>query len=553
MTTGIPPGSPPEPTPEAPEPLGVEPGTPTEFARTRHSGLVGAGILSSRLTGLVRERVFAHFFGATSLADAWGAALRMPNVVQNLLGEGTLSASFIPIYAELREEGRHAEAARFAGAVFGIVGVTAAGAALLGMAFAPWLVGFFFYGFDPETRAVTVGLVRILFPMTAVLVLSAWALGVLNSHRRFFLSYVAPVAWNAAMIAALLWGGISLGLELEALARFLAWGALLGGVFQLGVQLPTTLRLLGEFRPSLSTRVGGVREAIRNFIPVVTARGVVNLSGWLDYALAAFLAVGAVATLRYAQTLYILPISLFGMAVAASELPELSRMRDGGRERIAGDLARATRRMAFFLVPSTAAFLLFGDVVIAAIFRTGAFGVAEVTVTWGILAAYALGIPASATSRLYSSGFYALRNTRTPAKIAGLRVFLALAVGASLMFPLDRYGVGELRFGAAGLALGSTVAAWTEYLLLRRALRRELGDLPPDPDAPPGASTRLWLAAGVGAGVGYLAGILTLEMHPILRAVPVLGGMGVGYLAAAMALGVAGPVRALLPRRGSGR
>lgn len=524
---------------------GTVPGPPRRDprARSRASARVALGILSSRLAGLVRERVFAHFFGASPFADAWRAALRMPNVLQNLLGEGTLSAAFIPIYSELLEEKRDREAARFAGAVFGLLTLTAGLLALLGILLAPLLVAVFFVGFDPDRQALTVTLVRILFPMTALLVVSAWSLGILNSHRRFFLPYVAPVFWNAAMIGAMLVGGVALGMGGEELAVILAWGALAGGALQLLVQLPTALRLLGEFRPSLSRRVHGVREAIRNFLPVVAARGAVNLSGWLDYALAAFLAVGAVATLGYAQTLYLLPIALFGMSVAASELPELARRRGTDvRDELAADVERAATRVTYFLVPSTLGYLFLGDVVSAALFQTGAFGPAEVLVTWGVLAAYSLGMPASALSRLLSSAFYAVRDTRTPARIAYLRVALSLGVGALLMFPMDTIVVGPLRLGAAGLALGASLAAWTELVLLRRAIRPSVGRL----DMGRQEVVRLLLAGALASAAGVGIALLLPPVHPWVEALGTLVPFVGVYLAATFALGVGGPLRSLL-------
>jgi putative peptidoglycan lipid II flippase len=543
----------------------VSPSAPAPGARARASATVAAGILSSRLAGLVRERIFAHFFGASPVADAWRAALRMPNVLQNLLGEGTLSASFIPIYSELLEEERDDEAARFAGAIFGLLTLAAGLMAVLGILLAPLLVGLFFAGFDPDRQALTVTLVRILFPMTALLVVSAWALGILNSHRRFFLPYVAPVLWNVAIIAALLMGGLRWGMDGEALARVMAWGALIGGGLQLLVQLPTALRLLGEFRPSLSLEVGGVREAISNFVPVVMARGAVNLGGMLDYALAAFLAAGAVASMGYAQTLYVLPISLFAMSVAASELPELSRnRREEARAGLADDVERARLRVAYFLIPSAVGYLFLGDVITAAVFQTGAFGQAEVLVTWGILAAYALGMPASAQSRLLSSAFYALRDTRTPARIAYLRVVLSLGVGVAIMFPMDRIEVGPLRLGAAGLALGATVAAWTELFLLRRALRPKLragsGAGGPEEEGTGagirepfvrggGDSSRLVLAAALAAAAGVgIHLVLPPGLHPWTVALGTLLPFGGVYLAATLALGVGRPLKSLLNR-----
>jgi putative peptidoglycan lipid II flippase len=541
---------------------GEGPAGPGRSARS--AGLVSAGILLSRIAGLARERALGHFFGASIYADAWRAALRLPNVIQNLLGEGTLSASFIPVYARMVEQEREEAARRFAGAVFGLLFLAAGVMVLAGMALAPLLVSILFPLFDAEQHARTTGLVRILFPMTGVLVLSAWSLGVLNTHRRFFLPYVAPVAWNAAILAALVGGGWLLGWESDALLRLTALGALAGGALQFGVQFPAALRLAGglrgSLRPWMATRVEGVREAVRAFLPVLAGRGVVNLGGLLDYALAGLLAAGALSVLGYAQVLYMLPISLFGMAVAASELPELARTRAGvpaamvpgspAAAALAGSVRAGMLRVAYFLVPSVAVYLVLGDVVVAALYQTGAFGPVEVRLTWAILAAYALGMGASATSRLLSSAFYSLGNTATPARVAVLRVTVALVLGASLMFPLDRLEVGEgLRYGAVGLALGSAVAAWIELLVLRRRLGRDIG-----PHGS-GAGSVLRLVAGalgaVAAGWGARLGLLAMVpgLHPIPVAVVTLGATGLVYLGITTLLGVRSPLLEALSRR----
>ena len=480
-----------------------------ESGTARAASMVGAGIFLSRVAGFVRESVFAFFFGNSATADVWRVALRTPNVIQNLLGEGTLSASFIPVYSELLEEGREKDAGAFAGAALGILAVTAFSAALLGILLAPVIIAVFYPAWEPWQQALAVSLTRVLFVMAAVLTVSAWALGILNTHRRFFVSYVAPVLWNVAMIAVLITFGAWLRWGPERLVVALAWGALAGSAFQLGVQLPWVLPALGHFRLSLSRKVAGVQEALRNFLPVVAARGMVNLSGWLDTVLAALLATGAVAALGYAQTLYLLPISLFGMSIAASELPELSRRRGEGSEAAAARVRTGLGRLAFLIVPSTLAYLALGDLFIAALFERGEFDRADTALVYAVLAAYALGLFASASSRLLSSAFFALRDTRTPARIAYLRVGISLVVGTALMLPLDRLGVagGEggaaqgLRLGAAGLALGATVGAWTEYLLLRRSLARAIG-----PHGAPRRQLAVILAAGfAGTGAGLLA------------------------------------------------
>jgi putative peptidoglycan lipid II flippase len=512
-----------------------EAGPKASSGHVRGAAWVGAGIFISRVFGFIRDRVVAHYFGSSDFADAWRAGLRLPNVVQNLLGEGTLSASMIPVYAEMLEEGREEEAARFAGAALGILAATAGAIALLGWLIAPWLVALFFFEWSPEKQALTVTVVRILFPMTGLLVLSAWALGILNSHRRFFVSYVAPVVWNLAQIVAVVGGAVYIGLgaQTEGLLLALAWGALAGGALQVLVQIPFLLGYVRGMRVSLGRGVHGVGEAVRNFWPVLTARGVVNLSGWVDMILAGQLRNGALAVMGYAQTIYMLPISLFGMSIAASELPELSRMR-GEAERVVSErVSRALRRVTYFLVPSAAACVLLGDVLVGALYQTGEFAQTQTLVTWTVLGAYALGLPASASSRVLSSAYYALRDTKTPARIAYLRVVVSAAIGFALMLPADRYGFATLRVGAAGLALGASVGAWLEYALLRVALARRIGRHGPGS----GPVTRITLAAAVATVAGVGVQLFVPPAHPILIALETLLPFGVVYLVVAALLG----------------
>ena len=494
---------------------------------------VGAGIFLSRLTGFVRDRVFAHYFGSSDFADAWRAALRLPNVIQNLLGEGTLSASLIPIYAEYLEKGEEEKAGHLAGAALGILTIVGGGLALLGILIAPLLVEVLFFRWSPAKQAITITLVRILFPMTGLLVISAWALTILNSHRRFFVSYVAPVLWNVSMIGAMVGGFVYLDFGERDLVVALGWGALVGGALQLMFQVPFVLKCRTSLRISMGRHVEGVKEAIQNFIPVVTARGVINLSGWFDLFLAALLVDGAVAVLGYAQTFYMLPISLFGISVAASELPELSRMRGEEYEVLASRVSAALRRVSFFVIPSAAVYLVLGDVVVAAVFQTGAFGSVETLVTWGVLSAYAIGLPASASSRVLSSAFYALRDTKTPAKIAYIRIVVSIVIGLSLMIPLDNLGFVQLRLGASGLALGASAGAWLEYVLLRRSLRVRIGA------HGPGSSSvlRVTLAATLAVSSGVLLQLTLPVTHPIVLGIGTLIPAGLVYLGTAAFLG----------------
>jgi hypothetical protein len=212
---------------------------------------VAAGILLSRLAGLVRLQVFAHYFGLESdAADAFNAAFRIPNFLQNLFGEGALSASFIPVYAALVTRGERKEADRVAGAVGALLALVVAVLVLLGVLATPLLIAAIAPGFTGAKRELTIALVRILFPGAGLLVLSAWCLGVLNSHHRFLLSYAAPVMWNAAMIATLVAFGASS--SLPRLAVLLAWGSVVGRFVQFAVQVPVVWRVAPDLRISRS-------------------------------------------------------------------------------------------------------------------------------------------------------------------------------------------------------------------------------------------------------------------------------------------------------------
>ena len=247
---------------------------------SRNAVLVGAGILLSRIIGLLRERIFAHYFGNSDAADAFKAALKIPNLLQNLFGEGALSSSFIPVYSNLLATGQKEEADRVARVVGSILALAMAVLVLAGVLGTPYLIDLIAPGFEGMKRESTIRMVRILFPGVGTLVLSAWCLGILNSHRRFFLPYAAPVLWNAAMIAALI--GFGATRAPFPLAEIVAWGSVAGSVLQFGIQFPSVLRLAGRFRFQFDTVSLSVRTVIRNFIPGIASRGVNQVSSYVD-------------------------------------------------------------------------------------------------------------------------------------------------------------------------------------------------------------------------------------------------------------------------------
>ncbi|MCP5029462.1 MAG: hypothetical protein GY929_24590, partial [Actinomycetia bacterium] len=425
------------------------------------------------------------------------------------------------------------------------------------------------WGLQDETFELAVTLTRITFAGVGLLVLSAWCLGILNTHDRFFLSYTAPVIWNAAQIAVLAFVAFRSWGMADA-AEAVAWAVFAGSALQLLVQLPAVLGVARGLRISLDTTRAGVREVWRRFVPAVLGRGVVQLSAFLDLALASLLHVSAIAALYYAQTLYILPISVFAMSVAAAELPVMSRLSHHP-ETILLRVERGFGRIGFYICFVAVAYLTSGALIANGLFGTvgdligrDAFGDDQALQVGLILGAYSLGLPALAASRLLQNALYARGDTRGPAIIAVQRVILATAVGIVLMFQLDRLLVIDglvtgwedvpwprlfeplesalrvnedlpLRLGAVGLAIGSAAGAWVELSLLRRLLADDLGQ-----------HVHLMRPFGRLIVPSLTAALVMLGLHLVdlsflpaaLEAALVLGAGGGTYLLLALAWGI---------------
>src|SRR5215831_6235481 len=226
----------------------------------RSAIMVGAGILISRIIGVIRQRVFAYYFGNSLAADAFTAAFRIPNFLQNVFGEGALSASFIPVYANLLARKDEKEASRVASAVLTLLALVTSIIVLVGVITTPYIISVVAPGFEGDRQVLAIHLVQIFFPGAGLLVMSAWCLGVLNSHRKFFLSYTAPVVWNLAIIASLIVFGRRE--DQFRLATLTAWGSVVGSALQFGVQLPTVLMLLRKLRPVFDIASENVRTVL---------------------------------------------------------------------------------------------------------------------------------------------------------------------------------------------------------------------------------------------------------------------------------------------------
>ncbi|MBA3645351.1 MAG: murein biosynthesis integral membrane protein MurJ [Gemmatimonadaceae bacterium] len=514
-------------------------GAPPKSPKRRLGGaaLVAIGILASRIFGIVREMLRGKYLGATVsyVADAWVVAIRIPNMLQNLLGEGVLSASFIPVYTGLLAQKDEEDAGIVAGAVLATLSLAVAVIVAAGVIFAPWIVRVLATGLKGPAYELAVQLTRILFPGAALFVLAAWCIGILNSHHRFFLAYIAPVFWNLTMIAAFVWYGPRV--NLPSLARAVAWASVVGAGIQFLVQLPAVLRLVPKLKVRFSHRHQSVRTVLINILPVMMSRGVVQISASVDLWIAVFLPQGSAALLATAQAVNMLPVSLFGMAVSAAELPAMSSITGTVEERAAllrERLQKSLRQVTFLVIPSAVAFLLFGDVIIRVLYQRGRFTELDTLFAWGVLAGSAVGLLAGTLGRLYSAAYYSMKDTKQPLRYAIIRVALTMALGWIAAVPLPRYLGIDGHWGTAGLTLTAGIAGWVEFALLRRELQKRIGPATVSRDL----VIRLWGVAAVAGALGYGVQLLLGSARSIVVAIAVLGTYGMLYLVVTDLIGI---------------
>lgn len=476
----------------------------------RAAGMVAAGIMVSRLFGLLRTWAFARYLGAGVAADAYNAAVKIPNFVRTLLGEGAISASFIPVYTEALERGDQRGARALAGALLGILLAAVSVLTIAGILLAPALVSLVAGGLNAESEALAIRLTRVMFPMTGLMVISGWCLAIQNSHRRFFMSYASAALWSLAQIVLLFgWGTTTsddtrpalLGLgsrisDQTELAWWLAWATLVGALLQIAAQLPQVISLVRPMRISLDRAVPGVDKTLRNFGPVVLALSAVQISSFIDTRIASQLPTGALTNINYAAQLYTLPVSLFGLSVAAASLPDFSRDTLHATEVLRDRLRSGWVRILFYIIPSTIVFILFGDLVITLLLQSGRFGEAETELVHWVLAAYAIGLVGYSSVKLLASAHYAFNDYRTPLRASVFAIITSAVLALALALPFRH----SLR-GAAGIALGSALGSYVNLVLLAGGLRKRLGPL--YTGAMWNGTTRIVGAAAIAAAAAF--------------------------------------------------
>jgi putative peptidoglycan lipid II flippase len=401
---------------------------------------------------------------------------------------------------------------------------------LAGIVAAPALAWVVAPGFDPALRELVERLIVILFPTMAFMVVGAWCMGVLHAHGRFFWPNFAPLFWSVGSAAALI---VFVGRVDTHPVYVLAWGVVVGSALQLLVQLPAVREALGVLAPMVGWRDPAVRKVVALFSPMLIGTGVAQLSTLIDVQIASFISNESVATLAYAQRLYLLPLSLFGVAIAQVALPSLSHDIARSGERILDELGIAWRRMAFLMIPAALGLAAFGRPAVSLLFERGRFDASDTTaVTW-VLAAYAVGLLAYGSVRLFATAFYAFQDTRTPVRVAVGALLANVALGITLAWLV----------GTPGIALATAMAAVANACVLGVLLRRRLGGLLMESS---GANVaRMVAAAGIAGALcvaPYLWILSQWSSWEIAGRIAGTGGLYVGigvvYLAVAQALGI---------------
>jgi putative peptidoglycan lipid II flippase len=326
------------------------------------------------------------------------------------------------------------------------------------------------------------------------------------------------------------------GTELPRLVVILAVGSVVGSALQFAVQLPAVARVAPRLKFGLAPGNVHVRTVLANFFPVLISRGVVQVSTYVDTLIATLLPTGAPTALFNATTLYTLPVGLFGMSVSAAELPAMAGAAAASvsHEPLRARLDNGLRQIAFFVVPSAVAFLALGDVVAAAALQTGRFRAEDSVRVWAILAGSAVGLLAQTLGRLYSSAYFALRDTRTPLRYAIVRVAVTTVLGYLFAIPLPKALGIDPFWGTAGLTASAGIAGWIEMLMLRSSLNARIGST----GLPLAYVVKLYTAALSGAAIGWAIKLAIPPSHPVVTGVVVLVPYGLVFFAIAAALRV---------------
>jgi putative peptidoglycan lipid II flippase len=436
----------------------------------RSAGLIGIATLTSRVLGLARDSVLAHFFGAGNAMDAFNVASRIPNLVRDLFAEGAMSAAFVPTFTRhLATRGKQ-EAWRLGSQALNALAVVTGAIALVGIMLA-WPLSRVYagdYADVPGKLELTASLTRVMFPFLPMVALAVALMGMLNSLGRFFVPALSPAMFNVAIIlSAFLIAPIVEGVGVHPIYG-IAIGTLLGGLGQILLQWPALRREGYRHAWALDPNDPGLREILVLMGPATIGVAATQINLVVNTMLATGQGTGAVSWLYYAFRLMYLPIGLFGVSIATAALPDISRQaaRESLTE-VRGTISHGLRMMLMLNVPATVGLVVLASPIIALLLERGAFSRADTAATAAALICYAPGLVGYSAVKLATPTFYALRDARTPVLVSLITVGTNLVLNITLVRTL----------GYRGLALGTTLAALLNAALLLTLLRRRLGGL----------------------------------------------------------------------------
>jgi putative peptidoglycan lipid II flippase len=451
------------------------PATPSESyddpARliTRSAGKMGVATSASRVLGLLRDTTFAALFGTSPVADAFNVAFLIPNFFRRLLGEGLMSAAFVPVYSEHLEKRPRADVDRLANAALTDLALALGVVTIVGMALTRVFVAIYAPGWlgQEDQMALTTRLTRLLFPYVFFVGLAALVQAILHASYRFTIPALSPVVLNVCFIAAAIFLCPMFGPRLEDQMFAFAIGGVVGGLGQLLIQLPVLRQTGFRWRPRLDFRSAEIREVMALMVPGLFGLAVAQINFLVDSFFATFLPSGSVTALRLGSRVSLLPLAVFGVAIAAASLPVLSRRGARGDPAALREiLSHSTRMVLFLLLPATVGLVVLSDPIVRVLFVRGAFDAGDsLRATSQVLALSALGLCAYGGVKVVVQVFYSLKDTATPVRVGVLSLLCNIVLNLLLMGPL----------GAGGLALATSLASAINVSVLLHLLRKRIG------------------------------------------------------------------------------
>jgi putative peptidoglycan lipid II flippase len=430
----------------------------------RAAGVVGLATMLSRIFGFIRDMVVAAFFGAGIATDAFFVAFRIPNLLRRLLGEGSLTVAFIPVFTEYLKNKSKESALELASIALTLLSIILVLVSLLGVALSPLVVSLMAPGFikNPAQFDLAVFLTRFMFPYIFFISLVALCMGILNSLRHFAAPALSPVILNISMILSVL----LLHRYFEQPITSLAVGVMLGGILQLAMQWPFMLKMGARLKPNFHFQHPGMKKIGRLLLPTLVGSGIYQINIFIGTILASLLPKGSVSFLYYADRVVELPLGVFAIAVGTASLPSFSaQVAKGLFDEFKRTLSFSLRLILFITIPASVAIIALREPIVSVLFQRGAFTADSTLLTSQALLYYTLGLWAFSVIRVIDSAFFSLQDRRSPLKAAFVSLLVNVGLSILLMFPLKH----------GGLALATSVASAANVLMLSFILKKKIG------------------------------------------------------------------------------